>query len=86
MRPVPVSMLGFSFPSMSAAARAFGCSRSAVWLAIEDGREVSGQRGRRGVQCYVAGKRYPSVKAAAEALGVTSAAISRRRARMRAKA
>jgi hypothetical protein len=86
MQPVPLHMLGFTFPSIAAGARAFGCTRAAIHRALNDGREIGGRPGARGVKCYVAGKQYPSVKAAAEALGVTSAAISRRRARMRAKA
>ena len=51
--------------------------------ALDDGRDIGGKRGRRGVKCYVDGKVYPSAKDAADALGVTPAAISKRRAKMR---
>lgn len=84
--PIPTMMHGRQFPSQAAAARALGCTRFAVWKAIEEGREVGGSRGRKGVKCYVSGKVYPSAKAAADALGVSPQEISRRRAKMRAAA
>ncbi len=36
--PVPVTVRGVTFPSMSACARHFGISPQAVWDAIERGR------------------------------------------------
>lgn len=82
--PVPVAMLGRHFQSISEAARVLGVSRSAIWRAIEEGRDVGGKRGAPGVRCYFRGRQYPSVKAAAEAHGVTSAAVSKARMKMRA--
>lgn len=84
MPPVPTKINGSVYPSQASAARALGCSASAVWLAIEEGREPGGKRGRRAVKCYVNGRIYPSVTDAAKDLGVTKAAISKRRARQRA--
>ena len=81
--PIETAMAGRVFPSLSEAGRALGCSVSAVWLALEEGREVGGKRGRRGVRCYVDGKIYPSVKAASEAIGISPAAVSKRRAKQR---
>jgi DNA-binding transcriptional LysR family regulator len=82
--PIETAMAGQVFPSLSEAARALGVSVSAVWLALEQGREVGGKRGRPGVRCYVDGRVYPSVKAASEAMGITPAAVSKRRAKQRA--
>jgi DNA-binding Lrp family transcriptional regulator len=82
--PIKTVMAGQEFPSISEASRALGVSVSAVWLALEEGREVGGKRGRPRVRCYVDGRVYQSVKDAAEAMGISSAAVSKRRAKMRA--
>lgn len=81
---VPVRMCGNEYQSLTDAARDLGVSKSAVWVALESGRDIGGKRGRRGVKCYVSGAVYPSVKDAALALGISSAAVSKRRAKMRA--
>jgi transposase-like protein len=84
--PVPVLINGQHFPSMSEAARTLGVTRTSIWKAIEEGREAVGQDigYHLRVRCYFKGRMYPSVKAAAEAHGITSAAVSKARAKMRA--
>lgn len=84
--PIPVLMGGVLYPSLAAAGRALGYSRSAVWMALEQGREVGGRQGRPGSKCYVSGRVYPSATAAAEDLGISRQAVSKRRARMRSMA
>lgn len=80
--PSPTLIRGVLYPSQSAAARALGVSQSTINQALERGTQDhvgQGRRWRSGAPlrpCYINGHRWPSRTAAANALGVSRAAIS----------
>ena len=81
--PVPCASSAGSWPSMNAAARALGVHRAAIWYHLETyghldfvGRK-SDNTGRAAKSIWIRGRHYPSHTAAAEALGVSRAMISK---------
>jgi hypothetical protein len=80
----PVTIRGVTYPSQKAAAEALGVSTQAITQAVRRGTTDNVglgplQKGCEPVRLYkitLGGVPYPSHKAAAEALGVTSTAIS----------
>ena len=68
-----VTIHGETFPSLSAAARAYGVSPNAIWQAAEKGRldKVGLGKGNKSKPVTIGAVRYPSMVAAADALGVS---------------
>lgn len=70
---------GTEYPSITAAAKALGVTKQAVWRALEEGRVDGVGQGlnrRPAKECYINGARWNSRTAAARALRVSTAAIS----------
>lgn len=85
MRPrigYPVRIRGVVYPSMAAAARAFGLSITPIQSALDSGRIdeigiVFRKGGRPRAPCLYRGKAYPSVTDAARSCGVSKSAVSK---------
>ena len=77
MTPQPTFIRGTHYPSQRAAARAIGVSPKTVFQSLERGTQErvglakpTGQLGRPGRACHINGRDWPSITAAARALGV----------------
>lgn len=84
MKPAkPVMVQGVEYPSISAAARHFGISRTGAMAALARGDCISkvtnSMHGKRNAAkpVVVYGVEYPSIKIAAEVLGVCVQTVSR---------
>jgi len=70
-QPVPVKIRGTLFPSMSAAARHFGLTPSAIQSALNNGTlESVGLRKQKSLPLVLNGVFYPSLNAAARATSI----------------
>ena len=77
--PIPCEIRGIRYPSFGAAAKALGCTASAIWLAAEEGRLDGVATGRKPSlykACRINGQKFPSYTIAANALGVSRQTIS----------
>lgn len=73
----PVKIRGTEYPSMTAAAKALGVSRSVVWQAKSEGRLDTVGTGVNATPCIIHGKEYPSIMEASRQLNVNPRSISR---------
>jgi hypothetical protein len=82
--PVPCSSSAGSWPSVKACAKAHGVHRNTIWYHLERyghldfiKQRFRSNRPTWGNDIWIRGKHYPSHTAAAEALGVSRAMISK---------